>query len=81
MFFDQAEMVHKLFDKHFQAYGVLIQYEFKRTVLQEQQGYLDSMSLPLGVAKNAALLENVFVLMVCVLNKIPVFVVGKPGTI
>jgi hypothetical protein len=29
---------------------------------------------------NGALLENVFVLMVCILNRIPVFLVGKPGS-
>src|SRR5690606_35282515 len=28
---------------------------------------------------NEALLENVFVILVCILNQIPVFVVGKPG--
>jgi hypothetical protein len=37
------------------------------------------MELPEGIAQNSALLENVFVVMVCILNKIPVFVVGKPG--
>jgi len=33
-----------------------------------------------GTAMNGALLENVFVLMVCILNRIPVFLVGKPGS-
>ncbi|KAJ7381012.1 hypothetical protein OS493_004607 [Desmophyllum pertusum] len=37
------------------------------------------MELPQGTAKNAALRENVFVMLVCILNRIPVFVVGKPG--
>ena len=27
-----------------------------------------------------ALTENIYVIVVCILNKIPVFVVGKPGT-
>ena len=33
-----------------------------------------------GTAMNGALLENVFVLLVCILNRIPVFLVGKPGS-
>jgi len=37
------------------------------------------MALPLRTAKNNALLENVFVILTCMLNKIPVFLVGKSG--
>ena len=33
-----------------------------------------------GIAMNEALRENLFVTAVCVLNKIPVFLVGKPGS-
>jgi hypothetical protein len=33
-----------------------------------------------GVALNDALLENLFVVLVCMLNRLPVFLVGKPGT-
>ncbi|PRP74582.1 hypothetical protein PROFUN_14871 [Planoprotostelium fungivorum] len=32
-----------------------------------------------GIALNTALLENVFPLLVCILNRIPIFLVGKPG--
>ncbi len=45
----------------------------------EQEDYLDRMELPLGTERNAALRENVFVMLVSILNRIPVFVVGKPG--
>ncbi|KAJ4453638.1 putative E3 ubiquitin-protein ligase [Paratrimastix pyriformis] len=45
----------------------------------EQTDYLARMELPAGTACNQALLENVFVALVCILNRIPVFVVGKPG--
>ncbi|CAG2207731.1 RNF213 [Mytilus edulis] len=41
---------------------------------------LDRMTeLPAGTALNAALQENVFTLLVCILNKLPIFLVGKPG--
>ena len=45
----------------------------------EEEDYLDRMELPPGTARNAALRENVFVVLVCILNRIPIFVVGKPG--
>ena len=41
--------------------------------------YLQRMVIPEGVALNGALLENVFVLLVCILNRMPTFLVGKPG--
>ena len=52
---------------------------FEAIVRAEQDDYLERMELPEGTAKNAALRENVFVMLVCILNRIPVFVVGKPG--
>ena len=48
-------------------------------VRAEQDDYLERMELPEGTAKNSALRENVFVMLVCILKHIPVFVVGKPG--
>lgn len=53
--------------------------DFENIVLQEQRDILQRMDLPPGIAQNSALLENVFVIMTCILNKIPVFVVGRPG--
>ena len=52
---------------------------FEAVVRVEQEEYLARMELPEGTAINAALRENVFVMLVCILNRIPVFVVGKPG--
>ena len=52
-----------------------------RSVLDHLQGrFARSMQMEEGIALNEALRENIFVVVVCVLNKIPVFVVGKPGT-
>jgi hypothetical protein len=52
---------------------------FSAIVRMEEEDYLDRMKLPPGTARNAALRENVFVMLVCILNRIPIFVVGKPG--
>ena len=52
---------------------------FAAILRMEEEDYLDRMELPPGTARNAALRENVFVVLVCILNRIPIFVVGKPG--
>jgi hypothetical protein len=52
----------------------------QQVILSEQLDYLARMTMrPAGCAANEALKENVFVLLVCILNRIPVFLVGKPG--
>ena len=38
------------------------------------------MKLPPHVARNAALKENVFLMIVCIECGIPLFLLGKPGT-
>ena len=38
------------------------------------------MKFPEGIALNEAVCENVFMLLVSVLNQIPIFIIGKPGT-
>jgi E3 ubiquitin-protein ligase RNF213 len=49
-------------------------------ITNEQMDYLNRMDLGPGIAKNDALLENIFVLLVCILVKMPIFLVGKPGS-
>ena len=33
-----------------------------------------------NIAKNKALKENVFMMIICIENRIPLFLVGKPGS-
>jgi MoxR-like ATPase len=68
----------------FSRNGTIMTYDenldpFAAIVRMEEEDYLDRMELPPGTARNAALRENVFVMLVCILNCIPIFVVGKPG--
>ena len=53
--------------------------ELKNIVRDEQMDLLKRMERPQGIAMNTALMENVFVILVCILNRIPIFLVGKPG--
>jgi MoxR-like ATPase len=38
------------------------------------------MNPPPFIAKNHSLKENLFVMLVCILNKIPLFLTGPPGS-
>ncbi|CAF4547985.1 unnamed protein product, partial [Rotaria magnacalcarata] len=46
----------------------------------EQKKLIGHIELPPGTAKNRALLDNIYVLYACILNRIPVIMCGKPGT-
>ena len=37
-------------------------------------------NIPKNIARNVALKENVFMMLVCIELKIPLFVIGKPGS-
>ncbi|KAG0610191.1 hypothetical protein M758_7G045200 [Ceratodon purpureus] len=54
--------------------------KFEKELIEEQMALLDHMEIEPGIAKNQALRENVFVTLTCILQKIPLFVVGKPGS-
>ena len=46
---------------------------------EEENFIADNVDLEKGIAKNRALLENLFSLFVAINVKIPIFIVGKPG--
>ncbi|CAG8518032.1 9622_t:CDS:10, partial [Cetraspora pellucida] len=54
--------------------------DFSKIIRQEQEDYINRMTCPPNTAKNEALLENVLVMIVCILTKIPVFIIGAPGS-
>ncbi|XP_019854153.1 PREDICTED: E3 ubiquitin-protein ligase RNF213-like [Amphimedon queenslandica] len=45
-----------------------------------QNKLLDCMSIEENIARNAALRENLFMMFVCIQLRIPLFLVGKPGS-
>ncbi|CAG8728536.1 16693_t:CDS:2, partial [Cetraspora pellucida] len=52
---------------------------FKDIIRKEQEDYMSRMTKPPQTAENDALLENVLVMIVCILTRIPVFIIGAPG--
>ena len=45
-----------------------------------QEVLLDNMKIGPNIASNAALRENVFMIAICIELRIPLFLVGKPGS-
>ena len=45
-----------------------------------QDVFLDNVRLEDNIARNQALKENVFMMVVCIELRIPLFLVGKPGS-
>ncbi|CAG8812694.1 15356_t:CDS:2, partial [Cetraspora pellucida] len=54
--------------------------DFTKIIRDEQEDWVKRMQLPPNTAMNEALLENVLVMIVCILTKIPVFIIGAPGS-
>ena len=55
-------------------------YTFADITKLEQEFLLKNIYLEKGISKNRALLENIFALFVAISNKVPIFIVGKPGS-
>ena len=54
--------------------------EFVKILGLGRLSFCNKLIVDAGIAMNASLSENLFVTTVCILNKIPCFVVGKPGS-
>ncbi|CAG8532603.1 7300_t:CDS:10, partial [Acaulospora morrowiae] len=54
---------------------------FEIIIRNEQDEYINHMkNYPDGTAWNEALLENILVMIVCIQTRIPVFIIGAPGS-
>ncbi|GES90916.1 hypothetical protein GLOIN_2v1785271 [Rhizophagus clarus] len=53
---------------------------FAKIIRDEQEDYINRMQCPPNTAHNEALLENVLVMIVCILTRIPLFLIGAPGS-
>ena len=66
----------KYFNNQFLIVPQLEENYVAENILESQENQIFSK----GVAKNRALLENLFSLYFCVVNKIPLIICGKPGS-
>ena len=63
-----------------QVCHVLVSYQNTHQFRSCQQAVLNELVLGPNIAQNTALTENVFMMVVCIELRIPLFVVGKPGS-
>ncbi|VDI01999.1 Hypothetical predicted protein, partial [Mytilus galloprovincialis] len=54
--------------------------QIKEEIEKCQLVFVENMTLAPNIAKNQALKENVFLMVICIELKIPMFLVGKPGS-
>ena len=53
--------------------------DFLYLPIKEENYIIKNIELDRGIAKNRALLDNIFSLFIAINNKVPIFIVGKPG--
>lgn len=53
---------------------------FNGVLSETQRQFTAEFNVGEGIAKNEALCENLFMILISVLNQIPIFVIGKPGS-
>ena len=53
--------------------------DFMKIPQKEQYFIAECINLEKGIAKNKALLDNIFALFVAINTKVPIFIIGKPG--
>ena len=73
------EMREKLLDRMNKIFNKVMQKNFYDLPLREENFIVNNIKLDKGIAKNGALLENIFSLFVAINNKIPIFIIGKSG--
>ncbi|XP_053530339.1 E3 ubiquitin-protein ligase rnf213-alpha isoform X3 [Ictalurus punctatus] len=57
-----------------------IDIDIQREIELCEEAFISNVDCPASVAKNKALKENVFMMVVCMNLRIPLFLVGKPGS-
>ena len=54
--------------------------KFSNAFSDELEWYIDQVDLPQGIAKTQALKENIFATIICTVTRIPLIIVGAPGS-
>ena len=73
----QKNLRNQFLEKMKICFGSNFSFENLPKMLQNE--IAKNINLEEGIALNQALLENLFCLFICICNKIPLFIVGKPG--
>ncbi|XP_076109129.1 E3 ubiquitin-protein ligase rnf213-alpha-like [Mytilus galloprovincialis] len=74
---DFRDMIADYFEEPYQLLDI---DQLETELIRCQDKFLDSVKLADNIARNQALKENVFMMIVCIELRIPLFLVGKPGS-
>lgn len=81
---EELQATHDLETRALRLSGVewldLSSTSFMQEVERVQTYFVSNMKVGDGIARNEALCENLFMILVSVLNKVPIFVIGVPGS-
>ena len=53
--------------------------KIKNIIENELNEFISNVDLGKGIAKNKIIIENLYCVYICIINKIPLFICGKPG--
>ena len=76
---DKREEFVKQMNLIFQNRELKQKRDFLDIPRREEQFLVNNINLGKGIAKNRALLENIFSLFAAINSKVPIFIIGKPG--
>ena len=77
---DQRNGLHQRLNEIFKKFDNSFEdKDFLDLPKKEELFIVNNIKLNKGIAKNRALLENIFSIFVSINNKVPIFIVGKPG--
>jgi hypothetical protein len=78
---DLRKQYHHEMGQIFQTHNFdLEENVFAGIIREEQEYYINRMEIPSNIAINEALSENILVMIVCILTRIPLFLIGAPGS-
>ena len=77
---EKRKALYEIMNKLFKEFGPSFSdKDFLDLPLKEEKFIVENIKLDKGIAKNRALLENIYSLFVTINSKVPIFIVGKPG--
>ena len=76
---EQRKELEKIMNDILSKYKIIKLKDFLDLPRKEERFIVNNIKLGKGIAKNRALLENIFSLFVAINSKVPIFIVGKPG--
>ena len=63
-----------------EKYRSKYEISFSEALTYELEWFIANVELPIGIAQTQALMENLFATIVCTANRIPLIIVGAPGS-